>query len=171
MPSTVALTGASGFIGQAIANQLSQAGVKVRGLVRTHPKIPGLEHPNITLINGSLNNLESLHTLIQGCDSLINCAGSIRGRRREDFIATNVQGVTNLLKVCLSQSFPPQIIQISSLAIGSRLKKRKRRIRHNVRSALPRPNILAISGFFIGSTDRVLAVGRPPPLSSSKRKN
>ncbi len=116
MPSTVALTGASGFIGQAIANQLSQAGVKVRGLVRTHPKIPGLEHPNITLINGSLNNLESLHTLIQGCDSLINCAGSIRGRRREDFIATNVQGVTNLLKVCLSQSFPPQIIQISSLA-------------------------------------------------------
>lgn len=116
MTSTVALTGASGFIGQAIANKLSQAGLKVRGLVRARTKISGLEHPNITLINGNLNNLESLHKLVQNCSSLINCAGSIHGRRKEDFLATNVQGVTNLLKVCLAQSSPPRIIQISSLA-------------------------------------------------------
>ena len=116
MPSTVALTGASGFIGQAIAKQLSQAGLKVRGLVRTKTQIPELKHPNITLVNGNLNNLESLHRLVQNCSTLINCAGSISGRRKEDFLKTNIEGVSNILSACRSQSFPPRIIQISSLA-------------------------------------------------------
>ncbi len=116
MQTTVALTGASGFIGQAIAHRLCQSGLKVRGLVRTQKNIPSLEHPNISLISGTLDNNESLHRLVQGCTGLIHCAGAIRGSTKNDFSPTNVQGVVNLLKVCRSQPCPPRIVHLSSLA-------------------------------------------------------
>lgn len=116
MQRTVALTGISGFIGQAIAHHLCQAGVKVRGLIRTSKKIASLEHPDITLINGNLDNRESLNRLVEGCSSLINCAGAIRGYKKDDFSPTNIRGVDNLLQVCLSQPLPPKFIHLSSLA-------------------------------------------------------
>lgn len=113
---TVALTGASGFIGQAIANRLCQAGLKVRGLVRTSRKIPSFEHPNFTLIRGSLDNIDSLQRLVEGCTSLVHSAGTIRGLQKNDFLPTNVQGIDNILRVCLAQSYPPRIVHLSSLA-------------------------------------------------------
>jgi len=115
MQRTVALTGISGFIGQAIAHHLCQAGVMVRGLIRTSKKISRLEHPEITLVNGSLDNRESLHRLVEGCSSIVHCAGSIRGWKKDDFLPTNVRGVSNLLHVCLSQPSPPKFIHISSI--------------------------------------------------------
>lgn len=116
MPITVALTGASGFIGQAIAHRLCQAGLNVRGLVRSSRRIPGLQHPNITLIPGDLDNSESLHNMLQGCTGLVHCAGAIRGFLKSDFSPSNVQGVANLLKACLAQPCPPRIVHLSSLA-------------------------------------------------------
>ena len=116
MPTRVALTGASGFIGQAITHRLCQTGLKVRGLVRTSRKIAHLEHPNLTLIPGNLDNIESLQRLVEGCTGLIHCAGAIRGSEKSDFFPSNVQGVANLLKVCVSQSSPPRIVHLSSLA-------------------------------------------------------
>ena len=98
--STVALTGASGFIGQAIADRLCQAGLKVRALVRTSKKIPCLEHPNITRIQGNLHDIGSLNELVEGCTGLIHSAGTIRGLEKKDFFPTNIQGIDNLLRVC-----------------------------------------------------------------------
>ena len=116
MSRKVALTGASGFIGQTIAQRLCQAGMKVRALVRTSKDIPGLHHPDISLIHGSLENTESLNRLLEGCTGIIHCAGAIRGSRKEDFVPTNVQGVSQLLTVCLSQPSPPRFVHLSSLA-------------------------------------------------------
>ena len=114
--SIVALTGTSGFIGQAIAHRLCQAGLKVRGLVRTSKKTPHLEHPNFTPISGNLENRESLKNLIQDCTGLVHCAGSIRGSEKRDFSPANIQGVANILSACRSQTSPPRIIHLSSLA-------------------------------------------------------
>ena len=116
MPTTVALTGASGFIGQAITERLCQTGFKVRGLVRTSRKIAHLNHPNLTLIPGGLDNIESLHKLVQDCHGLIHCAAVIRGAGKSDFFPSNVQGVANLINVCLSQPSPPRMVHLSSLA-------------------------------------------------------
>ena len=113
---TIALTGASGFIGHAIADRFCQAGLKVRGLVRTSRRIPCFEHPNFTRIDGSLDDIESLHTLVEGCSSLVHSAGTIRGLEKSDFWPTNVQSIDNILRVCLAQSHPPRIIHLSSLA-------------------------------------------------------
>ena len=116
MSTSVALTGASGFIGHAIALRLCQAGFKVRALVRASKKIPSLKHTNLTLIPGDLHDIESLNKLVQGCTSLVHCAGTVRGLKKIDFIPSNVQGVANILKICLSQPQPPRIVHLSSLA-------------------------------------------------------
>lgn len=113
---TVALTGTSGFIGQTIANRLCQTGLKVRGLVRTPQKISHLEHPNFTPIPGSLDNIDSLHRLLENCTGLVHTAGTIRGLGKTDFFPTNIQGIDNLLRVCRAQSHSPRIIHLSSLA-------------------------------------------------------
>ncbi len=113
---TIALTGASGFIGQAIADRFCQSGLKVRGLIRSSRKIPHFEHPNFTRIDGSLDNIESLHHLVEGCTGLVHSAGTIRGLEKNDFWPTNVQGIDNILRVCRAQSRPPRIVHLSSLA-------------------------------------------------------
>lgn len=116
MSRTVALTGASGFIGQTIAQRLCQAGIRVRALVRGTKYIPSLDHSDISLIHGSLDKDESLEKLLDGCTGIVHCAGTIRGSRKEDFVPTNVAGVSRLLTVCLSQPNPPRFIHLSSLA-------------------------------------------------------
>ena len=116
MPNTVALTGTSGFIGRTIAKQLCQAGFMVRGLVRNPTTLSDFNHPHIALVKGSLNHIESLHQLVQNCATLVNCAGETRGRLKEDFVSTNVEGISNLIQVCLSQPSPPRVIHLSSLA-------------------------------------------------------
>ncbi len=113
---TIALTGASGFIGQAIADRFCKSGLKVRGLIRTSRRIHSFEHPNFTRIDGSLDNIESLHHLVEGCTGLVHSAGTIRGLTKNDFWSTNVQGIDNLLRACLAQSHPPRIVHLSSLA-------------------------------------------------------
>ncbi len=116
MPITVALTGTSGFIGRTIANQLCQAGFTVRGLARNTTALSEIHHPHLTLVKGSLNHIESLHQLVQNCTILVNCAGETRGRQKKDFFSTNVEGISNLVQVCLSQPSPPRVIHVSSLA-------------------------------------------------------
>ena len=93
MPTTVALTGTSGFIGQTLARRLCQEGLNVRGLIRSSRNLSSLEHPNLTLVPGNLDQIDSLQKLIQGCTSLIHCAGAIRGIEKKDFLPSNVQGL------------------------------------------------------------------------------
>lgn len=116
MSRKVALTGTSGFIGQAMANRLCQAGFKVRGLARSSNNPSSINHPHMTQVLGSLDNVENLRRLLEGCTDIVHCAGAIRGSKKDDFFATNVTGVSNLLKACLSQPSPPRLIHLSSLA-------------------------------------------------------
>ncbi|MEE9231992.1 MAG: NAD-dependent epimerase/dehydratase family protein [Nitrospirales bacterium] len=116
MPPTVALTGASGFIGRTIAQHLCQAGFMVRGLVRPPRSTQDLQDLGVELVQGSLDNQESLLNLVKDCVGVVHCAGAIRGISREDFRSTNVSGVSHLIQACLTQPSPPRFVLLSSLA-------------------------------------------------------
>lgn len=115
----VLLTGGSGFLGSHIAEQLDQAGVEVRALVRPTSDtlfLEGLE--NVTLVRGALSDRGSLLAATNGVDGIIHAAGLVKARSPDDFYRTNEQGTVNLLDAAKTNA--PHIerfVLVSSLTV------------------------------------------------------
>ncbi|MDR4495304.1 MAG: NAD-dependent epimerase/dehydratase family protein [Nitrospirales bacterium] len=116
MPLSVALTGASGFIGGVLAARLRENGYQVRALLRSKTHQPDLEAIGVEVIHGTLGHLKNVKNLVHSCDVVIHCAGAIRGRRQEDFYEANVAAIAHLSQACRTLRPPPKFILISSLA-------------------------------------------------------
>lgn len=116
MTTTVALTGASGFIGGAIAHYLCHAGYSVKALARSPRQAKKLEELGVEPVLGDLATPNSLIPFVKNCRFVIHCAGTIRGIDQADFKPTNVNGVSHLTQACLAQSSPPFFVLLSSLA-------------------------------------------------------
>jgi len=116
MSQTVALTGASGFIGGILASRLREKGYEVRALLRSDTHARPLEALGIKIIHGTLEDPSVLINLVRDCDTLIHCAGAIRGRYQEDFLLANVSAVSHLCRACRTLTPYPQFVLISSLA-------------------------------------------------------
>jgi nucleoside-diphosphate-sugar epimerase len=116
MTQTVAITGATGFIGRTITRRLVQSGHRVRALVRSLPSAGSRADRDVDVVSGRLEDSRSLATLIQGADVVVHCAGAVRGATQAQFDRVNVEGVTRLLQVMESQDRPPRLISLSSLA-------------------------------------------------------
>jgi nucleoside-diphosphate-sugar epimerase len=114
MVGNVALTGATGFIGNRIARQLINRGWRVRALVRDPPtaRLPA----SLEVIAGSLDDSASLRRLVSGAAVLVHCAGAVRGVSADDFARINVQGIERLLEAADGRPDPPRILLLSSLA-------------------------------------------------------
>jgi nucleoside-diphosphate-sugar epimerase len=116
MTQTVAITGATGFIGQTITRQLIKAGYRVRSLVRSVKRAGCLPDDGVDLVTGSLEDSASLKSLVHGADAVVHCAGVVRGATQEQFDRVNVEGVRRLLQALESQDTPPRLLSLSSLA-------------------------------------------------------
>jgi nucleoside-diphosphate-sugar epimerase len=109
---TVALTGGTGFIGRHIIECARSKGYHIRALTR-QPQPPAA---GITWIEGGLRDSSALDELLQDVDVLIHLAGAVRGVTREDFYATNVDGVKSLLSALNLQKRRIPLLYVSSLA-------------------------------------------------------
>lgn len=107
------MTGASGFIGAAIARHLASRGWRLRLLVRTgsQTRLPALAHAHV--ITGSLADPDALRQLLDGAQTLVHCAGAVRGLTCVDFDHVNVAGVQALLDAADDSL---RVVHISSLA-------------------------------------------------------
>jgi nucleoside-diphosphate-sugar epimerase len=114
--SHLAVTGATGFIGRALCSHLIKEGFTVSALVRDTARASKLLDAGVTLTSGSLDDADSLRSLVKNCDVVIHCAGAVRGKSQDDFNRTNVQGTTRLLEVVNKQAKIPKFLMISSLA-------------------------------------------------------
>lgn len=112
----VLLTGATGFIGRHIQRALLDAGQRVRIVLR--PQSPHRAHadPRSELIECSLEDTVGLARAVSGVRAVVYCAGSVRGRRLEDFLPANVDGVQNTLEALSGSHDSPPFLLISSLA-------------------------------------------------------
>lgn len=113
---TVAVTGATGFIGGAVARQLASVGWTVKTLVRSLPRANTLRRANVTLIEGDLSNGEALTSLLSGARAVVHCAGSVRGVDFEDFAPANVEGTERIATLAAQMDPPPLFVSLSSLA-------------------------------------------------------
>lgn len=113
---TVALTGATGFIGTALIKQLHLAGWQVKALYRPKPGRSPVNSQNLTWVAGDVSNLASLNRLMADADAVIHCAGAVRGVTQADFDLINETGARHVAEVATTQNKPPRLLLISSLA-------------------------------------------------------
>ena len=82
----VLLLGATGLLGRNVLQVLLERGIPVRALVRSTLDVPGVE-----VVKGSILSREDLLKAADGCDAIINCAGTtdMTLPSVEDFLPVN----------------------------------------------------------------------------------
>lgn len=109
---TILLTGATGFVGSALAHRFEERGIDWRALVRSRAKAEALALPRERLIEGDLASEPRAY--LEGVTSLVHVAGLVRGTRAQ-LDDVNVQG-TRRLAEAFEASCSGRFVHISSLA-------------------------------------------------------
>ncbi|HYI68290.1 MAG TPA: hopanoid-associated sugar epimerase [Skermanella sp.] len=116
---TVLVTGASGFVGSAVAKALAARGVQVRLLVRStsnRRNLSGLGD-GTEIATGSLEDPASLRAAITGCKALFHVAADYRiwVPDPDAMMRTNVEGTRSLMRESLAAGVE-RIVYTSSVA-------------------------------------------------------
>jgi len=112
MPGPVAVTGATGFLGSALLKRLGSNNRSIRALTRR----PRTDTGNLHWIEGDLHNLKALEKLVAGAESVIHCAGAVRGASAQAFTRVNSQGTLNLVQTATQHAPHCRFLLLSSLA-------------------------------------------------------
>ncbi len=113
--TTVALTGATGFIGQVLLKHLSGRGIRVKALYRPSSYPSPESTDSVHWQAGTLEDMDLLRALVNGSDTVIHCAGAVRGRTLKHFREVNADGVERVVQVASEQG-AKHFILMSSLA-------------------------------------------------------
>ncbi|WP_281270560.1 NAD-dependent epimerase/dehydratase family protein [Aurantiacibacter xanthus] len=88
MTGPVAITGATGFVGQAVMDEAARRGIALRALTRREQK----PRDNVTWVRGDLADHAALAELARGARALVHIAGVVNGADAAAFEAGNVEG-------------------------------------------------------------------------------
>src|SRR3954447_16334490 len=111
----VLVTGASGFIGHVLCDELRQRGHQAIGLVRRAGSSPAEE------VVADLGDGEALRAAVPSAraDAVVHLAAEIASQRSEEKIrAVNVDGTRRLLDACLAAAPPPRFVFVSTVVTG-----------------------------------------------------
>src|SRR5436190_1661841 len=113
----IMITGATGYIGNRLAWKLAEAGKEVHALVR-NILVKNLNHPNIKLFKGDINDIDSIRAAMDGCEQVYHVASFTRlwAKPRQIFYKTNVDGTRNMLQVALEKNIS-HFVYTSSTAV------------------------------------------------------
>jgi nucleoside-diphosphate-sugar epimerase len=115
----VLVTGASGFLGSHVAEQLAARGDGVRVLVRRSSSRKYLEDlRGIEFAEGSVDDAESVVRAAAGVDSVVHIAGIVKARNSDEFFATNVGGTQNVLAAAKAAPSVKRFVLASSQAVA-----------------------------------------------------
>src|ERR1700733_11257057 len=111
------LTGATGFVGSHVAQELSRRGAQLRILIRPTSKLENLSGLPAETVVGDLLRPDALRTAIAGCDAVMHVAADYRlwVTDAEKMYATNVTGTRELLRIAREEGVP-RVVYTSSVA-------------------------------------------------------
>jgi farnesol dehydrogenase len=117
----ILLTGATGYLGSQIAQELAARRIPFRILVRDASRLPfDAAQAGCEVVTGDLRDLSAVRKALSGARTVIHTAALVKMwvRDRGDFWRVNVEGLQNLLRVA-SESGVERIIYTSSfIALG-----------------------------------------------------
>jgi nucleoside-diphosphate-sugar epimerase len=97
---TVLVTGANGFLGQALVRALLAGGRRVRALVRERSDASALDG-GVEIVRGDATDPAALRRAVPGCSLVFHLAGVRRAADRESFLSVNAGSTRLLLEACL----------------------------------------------------------------------
>jgi dihydroflavonol-4-reductase len=111
------VTGATGFVGAAVARALLQADWQVRALVRKESNRRNLDALAVELVTGDLTDPDSLRRAAAGVDAIFHVAADYRlgALVPRDLYRNNVDGTRNLVAAARHAGVP-RIVYTSSVA-------------------------------------------------------
>lgn len=107
----IAVTGGTGFVGQAVLDMMADRGIAARALAR---KVPD-NRPEVEWIAGNLGDAGALGELVSGTDAVIHIAGLTNNPDPGQFEVANVAGTAAMLEAA-QQAGVNRFVFVSSLS-------------------------------------------------------
>ena len=108
---TLAVTGATGFVGRALLEEAGRQGVEVRALTRREQaKAPGIDW-----VHGDLHDRKALRRLVRKAEAVIHVAGVVSSPDPDGFHVGNVEGTLTVIEAAVAAGVP-RFVYVSSLA-------------------------------------------------------
>lgn len=108
---TIALTGATGFVGQAVLEEALAQGYAVRALTRRDQP----DRADVEWVRGDLADTAALSELTRGVEATIHVAGVVNAPDLAGFEAGNVTGTLNVIETVVAKGIP-RFVNVSSLS-------------------------------------------------------
>ena len=111
----VLVTGASGFVGSHVAEELASAGWRVRCLVRTTSKRRWMTRADYEFALGNVNDLHGMPEALEGVDAVVHAAGIINALHPDEYFRVNAEGTLRVWMAAEAAKVK-RFVLISSLA-------------------------------------------------------
>lgn len=117
---TILVTGATGFVGAAVARALLEQGRKVRVLVRATSARANLASLPLEIVEGDLRRPEDIRQAVQNCDGIYHVAADYRlwARHPEEIYQSNVDGTRHVMEAAVAEGVPRVVYTSSVAALG-----------------------------------------------------
>ena len=116
--ASIAVTGATGFLGRYLVDTLLARGARVIGVVRNPDRVPELRDRGVELRRADLAERDRLEAGFRGADAVVSNAAllSLRNQRWADYVQTNVQGTVNVCDAAAAAGVQ-RVLYISSVNV------------------------------------------------------
>jgi nucleoside-diphosphate-sugar epimerase len=98
------VTGANGFVGSHLIDNLLNKGWKVRCIVRKSSNLKWLDKKNIEIYDCGLFDKDGLRKALKDANYIFHVAGVVKSKTKEGYFTGNVETTRNLLDVALENT-------------------------------------------------------------------
>lgn len=114
----VLVTGATGFIGGAIVEDLVKEGHEVFALVRKTSKTDHLAGLGVKCVPGDITDKDSLYAITGKFDAIFHCAAYVDDKNRKKLRQVNILGTESVCKLAVRLQVQ-KLVYLSSVAVVS----------------------------------------------------
>jgi len=128
----VAVTGAAGFIGSHLTEQLLAAGAQVRAMIRYNSRSDAgwlkdsQQHPDLQIISGDIRDPFQVRSFLEGIDTVFHLAALIAipfsYQAPQSYVETNITGTLNLLEAAKAHKLRRVVLTSTSEVYGTALR-------------------------------------------------
>lgn len=114
------VSGATGFIGSKLVNELAGQGNIIHALFRSETKAKELQHKNIKLFKGDILDKESISKAVEGCEQAYHVAAfaSIWVKDYSRIYHLNIRGAVNVIEESIKAGIKKMVLTSTAGVLG-----------------------------------------------------